>query len=130
MIAAQAQRYRLDQLQHEVDFRLEELNAEQKMSEQAKLQSKLTFADIAVLDKATAPSRRLSPNPSSCGRSASAPGLALGLMLALIAEMTDRRVRFPIDLEYSAAAPFLGALDGAQHSRSRIGASGRGLRPA
>ncbi len=43
VIAVQAQRHQLDQLQQEVAFRTEQLNAEEKMSEQAKLQSKLTF---------------------------------------------------------------------------------------
>jgi capsular polysaccharide biosynthesis protein len=59
-----------------------------------------------------------------------AAGLALGLILALLAEASDRRVRFPIDLDYSASAPFLGAIDSARRSRPRIGASRRSLRPA
>ena len=57
-------------------------------------------------------------------------GLALGLILALLAEAADRRVRFPIDLEHAAPAPFLGSLGNAGRAKARIGASRRSLRPA
>jgi hypothetical protein len=52
------------------------------------------------------------------------------LLLALLAEATDRRVRFPIDLEYAATAPFLGSLDAVRRARARVGALRRALRPA
>ena len=110
VIAVQAQRHQLDQLQQEVAFRTEQLNAEEKMSEQAKLQSKLTFGNIAVLDKATPPTAPAFPKPRVVIPVSIGAGLFLGLVLALIAEMTDRRVRFPIDLESGATAPFLGAI--------------------
>jgi capsular polysaccharide biosynthesis protein len=57
-------------------------------------------------------------------------GLALGLILALLAEAADRRVRFPADLEYAAPAPFLGVLGNAGRTKPRIGSSRRSLRPA
>jgi capsular polysaccharide biosynthesis protein len=57
-------------------------------------------------------------------------GLVLGLLLALLAEATDRRVRFPVDLEYAASGPFLGSLDAVRRARARVGASRRALRPA
>ncbi len=57
-------------------------------------------------------------------------GLVLGLLLALLAEATDRRVRFPVDLEYAASGPFLGSLDAVRRARARVGASRRILRPA
>jgi capsular polysaccharide biosynthesis protein len=58
-----------------------------------------------------------------------AAGLALGLILALLTEAADRRVRFPIDLEYSVPAPFLGSIGNAGRAKGRIGASRRSLRP-
>jgi uncharacterized protein involved in exopolysaccharide biosynthesis len=130
LIEVQAQRDHLNQLQRDVAFRADELNARQRTAEQAKLKSKLTFSDMTVLDKASPPVDPAFPKPLVVMPVGIAAGLALGLILALLAEATDRRVRFPIDLEYSASAPFLGALDGARGSRARIGASRRSLRPA
>jgi polysaccharide biosynthesis transport protein len=130
LIEVQAQRDRLGQLAHNVEFRADQLNGRERAAEQAKLKSKLTFSDMTVLDKASPPVDPAFPKPFIVVPVGIVAGLALGLILALLAEAADRRVRFPVDLEYSASAPFLGALDGARHSRSRLGASRRSLRPA
>jgi uncharacterized protein involved in exopolysaccharide biosynthesis len=130
LIEVQAQRDRLAQLQRQVAFRVDQLDAREKTAEQAKLKSKLTFSDMTVLDKASPPVAPAFPKPFIVMPVGIAAGLALGLILALLAEAADRRVRFPIDLEYAAPAPFLGAIDGGRRSRARIGASRRGLRPA
>jgi succinoglycan biosynthesis transport protein ExoP len=124
LIEVQAQRDRLNQLQRDVTFRADELNARQRTAEQAKLKSKLTFSDMTVLDKASPPVDPAFPKPFIVMPVGIAAGLALGLVLALLAEAADRRVRFPIDLEHAAPAPFLGALG----STGR--ASRRSLRPA
>jgi uncharacterized protein involved in exopolysaccharide biosynthesis len=129
LIDVQGQRDRMGELQRDVGFRLEQLNARERAAEQAKLQSKLTFSDITVLDKATPPIDPAFPKPVIVIPVGIAAGLALGLLLALLAEATDRRVRFPLDLEFAAPAPFLGSLDAAR-SRSRLGASRRRLRAA
>ena len=129
LIQVQAQRDRLSQLQRDVDFRAEQLNAREKAAEEAKLKSKLTFSDMTVLDKASPPVAPAFPKPFVVLPVGIAAGLALGLILALLAEAADRRVRFPVDLEYAASAPFLGALDGARRSRARVSASSRSLRP-
>jgi polysaccharide biosynthesis transport protein len=129
LIDVQAQRDRLSQLQHEVEFRAEQLNARERAAEEAKLKSKLTFSDMTVLDKASPPVAPAFPKPFIVLPVGIAAGLALGLILALLAEAADRRVRFPVDLEHSASAPFLGALDGARRSRARISTSSRSLRP-
>jgi succinoglycan biosynthesis transport protein ExoP len=124
LIEVQAQRDRLNQLQRDVTFRADELNARQRTAEQAKLKSKLTFSDMTVLDKASPPIDPAFPKPFIVMPVGIAAGLALGLVLALLAEAADRRVRFPIDLEHAAPAPFLGVLG----STGR--ASRRSLRPA
>jgi polysaccharide biosynthesis transport protein len=129
LIEVQGQRDRLLQLQRDVEFRAEQLNAREKAAEEAKLKSKLTFSDMTVLDKASPPVAPAFPKPFIVLPVGIAAGLALGLILALLAEAADRRVRFPVDLEYSASAPFLGALDGARRSRARVSASSRSLRP-
>jgi succinoglycan biosynthesis transport protein ExoP len=131
LIEVQAQRDRLGQLQRDVGFRADELNARERAAEQAKLKSKLTFSDMTVLDKASPPISPAFPKPFIVMPVGIAAGLALGLVLALLAEAADRRVRFPIDLDYSASGPFLGAIDSARRARPRIGASRRSLlRPA
>ncbi len=130
LIAAQAQRNQLVELQRDVAFRLNQLNALEKMAEQAKLQSKLTFAGIAVLDKAVPPIAPAFPKPLLVILVGFGAGLTLGLILALIAEMTDRRVRYPIDLELAASGPVLGSIGSNRRSTLRIGGSGRGLRAA
>jgi protein tyrosine kinase modulator len=131
LIEAQAQRERLGQLQRDVQFRADEVNARERAAEQAKLKSKLTFSDMTVLDKAFPPIEPAFPKPFIVMPVGIAAGLALGLILALLAEAADRRVRFPIDLEYAAPAPFLGTLGSAGRAKApRIGASRRSLRPA
>jgi succinoglycan biosynthesis transport protein ExoP len=130
LIDIQAQRDRLGQLERDVGFRAEQLNARERAAEQAKLKSKLTFSDMTVLDKAFPPVDPAFPKPFVVMPVGIAAGLALGLILALLAEAADRRVRFPIDLEYAAPAPFLGTLGSAGRSKPRLGASRRNLRPA
>jgi uncharacterized protein involved in exopolysaccharide biosynthesis len=129
LIDIQAQRDRLGQLQRDVDFRAEQLNARERAAEQAKLKSKLTFSDMTVLDKAVPPVDPAFPKPFIVMPVGIAAGLALGLILALLAEAADRRVRFQLDLELAAAAPFLGTIGNAGRAK-RIGAPRRALRPA
>jgi uncharacterized protein involved in exopolysaccharide biosynthesis len=131
LIAAQAQRDRFSDLQRDVAFKMDELNARERTASQARLQSKLTFADIAVLDKASAPITPAFPKPTSVMPAAIAGGLTLGMILALIAEATDRRIRFPADFSIATSAPLLGIIDaskrrkalGGGHSRSLLTAS-------
>ena len=131
LIDIQAQRDRLQQLQHDVEFRADELSARERAAEQAKLKSKLTFSDMTVLDKASPPVDPAFPKPFVVMPVGIASGLALGLILALLAEAADRRVRFPVDLEYAAPAPFLGSIGNAGRAKARIGSSRRALlRPA
>ena len=130
LIDIQAQRDRLGQLEHDVGFRAEELSARERAAEQAKLKSKLTFSDMTVLDKAFPPVDPAFPKPFIVLPVEIVAGLALGLILALLAEATDRRVRFPVDLEYAAPAPFLGSIGSAGRAKARIGASRRALGPA
>jgi succinoglycan biosynthesis transport protein ExoP len=130
LIDIQAQRDRLGQLEHDVAFRADELSARERAAEQAKLKSKLTFSDMTVLDKAFPPVEPAFPKPFVVMPVGIVAGLGLGLILALLAEAADRRVRFPVDLEYAAPAPFLGSIDNAGRAKGRIGASRRALRAA
>ncbi|HXZ18181.1 MAG TPA: hypothetical protein VEH77_19855 [Roseiarcus sp.] len=130
LIAVQAQRDRLGDLQRDVVFKLEELNARERASAQARLQSKLTFADIAPLDKAVAPISPAFPKPLMVIPAAIGAGLALGTILALIAEATDRRVRAPADLRFATSAPVLGVIEASRRRRALGGGRRRLLLPA
>ena len=130
LIDIQSQRDRLLQLQRDVEFRADQLSARERAAAQAKLKSKLTFSDMTVLDKAAPPVDPAFPKPLIVMPVGIVAGLALGLILALLAEAADRRVRFPADLEYAAPAPFLGVLGNAGRTKPRIGSSRRSLRPA
>jgi polysaccharide biosynthesis transport protein len=130
LIEVQAKRDRLNQLERDVAFRVDQLNARENAAEAAKLKSKLTFSAMTVLDKAAPPVAPSFPKPPVALPVAILASLALGLILALLKEAADRRVRFPVDLEYSASAPFLGVLERARPSKPRIGPSPRSLGPA
>ena len=73
LIEVQAQRDRLGQLQHDVAFRAEQLNARERAAEEAKLKSKLTFSNMTVLDKATPPLIRRFQSRLLCSLSGSSP---------------------------------------------------------
>ena len=75
---------------------------------------------MTVLDKASPPIDPAFPKPFIVMPVGIAAGLALGLILALLAEAADRRVRFPVDLELAAAAPFLGAIGNAGRARREL----------
>jgi polysaccharide biosynthesis transport protein len=122
LIDVQAQRDRLSQLQSDVELRATQLSAREKAAEDANLKSKLTFSDMTVLDKASPPVAPAFPKPFVALPVGIGAGLALGLILVLLAEAADRSVRFPVDLEHSGLAPFLGALERARPSRSQISA--------
>jgi polysaccharide biosynthesis transport protein len=127
-IAAQVQRNQLQEHSRNVRLRIEELESEEKLAGQAKLHSKLTFADIADLDKAVPPVAPSFPNPTKIIAMTVGAGLALGLMLAFLIEMLDHRVRVPIDLETATGAPLLGTIHALNHSTSPFGSSRRLLR--
>lgn len=109
-IADQGKRDQLRQLQRDVEFRAGQLNAQERMAEQEKLQSKMTLADVTVLDKAVPPASPAFPKPLQVMVLAVGAGFTLGLILALFAEMTDRRIRSPEDLEFVTSAPLLGTI--------------------
>ena len=119
LIDIQSQRDRLGQLQHGIEFRAEQLSARERAAEQAKLKSKLTFSDMTVLDKAFPPVHPAFPKPFVVMPVGIVAGLALGLILAVLAEATDRRVRFPVDLGYERR-PRSWALLAAQDARKRV----------
>jgi polysaccharide biosynthesis transport protein len=110
MIAVQSRRDELTGLQREVEARQEQVDNATKVAGQARLQSRLSFANISILDNATPPSSAAFPKLFVVMALAIGAGGALGVILALLAEAFDRRIRVTSDLEYAAGAPLLGTL--------------------
>jgi polysaccharide biosynthesis transport protein len=129
LIAAQAQRFRLGLLQTDVRLREEQVNKRKEEAAKLKLQSQLTFANVAVLDKATPPIEPFFPKRPVVLSVAISASAILGLILALIAEMLDRRVRSTADLEFVTSAPTLGTIQAPRRAAWRLGGA-HGVRPA
>ena len=110
MIEVQGQRDKLAELQRQVDLRQSQLDAQEKAASQARLQSKLNFSAIAVLDRAVPPTEPAFPKPIVTIAVAIAAGLSMGLILALLAEALDRRIRFPEDFGYATSVKVLGTV--------------------
>ena len=110
MISIQSRRDELTGLQREVEARQEQVDNATKVAGQARLQSRLSFANISVLDNATPPGSPAFPKLFVVMTLAIGAGGALGVILALLAEAFDRRIRVNSDLEYAAGAPLLGTL--------------------
>src|SRR5271168_1536870 len=124
MIQVQGKRDELASLTREVAFSQDEVDRVAKAAVQARLQSQLSFSNISLIDKASPPTSVSFPKPILVAIGGVGLGLALGLILALLAEALDRRVRHASDLGFVASASVLGEL--ARTSRT----ARRGRRPA
>jgi capsular polysaccharide biosynthesis protein len=110
MISVQSRRDELLGLQREVDARQDQIDAANKAAGAARLQSRLSFANISILDSATPPGSAAFPKFFVVFVLAIGAGTALGVILALLAEAFDRRIRVVSDLDFAAGAPLLGTL--------------------
>ncbi|SNB70803.1 Uncharacterized protein involved in exopolysaccharide biosynthesis [Rhodoblastus acidophilus] len=108
MVGVQAQRDRLAQLRAEIQFQQDEVDRLQRAASQARLQSQLSFSNIAVIDRAAPPANPAAPKPLAALALAGGAGLGLAVLGALIVEALDRRIRRPEDLAEAAGAPLLG----------------------
>ena len=110
LIGIQGQRDQMTQFLRDLEVKQERLNLNSRASAQARLQGQLSFSNITVLDKASAPVSASFPKPIIMIPMGIACGFALGLIFALIAEALNRRVRVVSDLDFATAAPNLGVL--------------------
>jgi uncharacterized protein involved in exopolysaccharide biosynthesis len=110
MISVQEQRDRMNTLSREVEVRQDQFDSALKVAAQARLQSRLSFSNISVLDAATPPTSPSFPKPLFLIAGGLGLGLVLGLILALLAEAFDRRVRCTSDLEFAGSTHVLGTL--------------------
>jgi uncharacterized protein involved in exopolysaccharide biosynthesis len=124
MVSVQDKREALSALARDVQIREEAVDRLGRSASLARLESKLSFSNIVLLDKATPPISPSFPKPPVILGAGASLGLALGLVLAMLAEALDRRVRQVADLEFVASVPVLGVLVGGKSThgpRSSIG---------
>ncbi len=107
MISEQSERDQLASLKMEVQTRQTQIESALKTANDARLQSRLSFLNISVLDKAVAPGSPAFPKFKIVVPLAIGAGLALGVIFALLGEALDRRIRGLSDLEYAAGEPVM-----------------------
>ncbi len=110
MITLQRKRDQLITLARQVSIRQDEVDRATKVTAQARLQSQLSFSNISVIDKAPVPTAPAFPKPLIVTIAGLGVGLCLGLILALLVEALDRRIRAVSDLEFVASVPVLGTM--------------------
>jgi succinoglycan biosynthesis transport protein ExoP len=88
---------------------------------QVQLQGQSTQSDVAVLNPATVPTDPAGPKVLFYTLASGVLGIMLGLGLALLAEMLDRRVRSGNDLVHLLHVPMLGEIGWGAKSARRAG---------
>jgi succinoglycan biosynthesis transport protein ExoP len=131
VISIQEQRDQLTLLTRDLEVKQERYVAAMRTSAAARLQGQLSFSNISILDKAVVPVSPSFPKPMLVIPAAIAAGLGLGIILALITEAVDRKIRVPRDLEFATLAPMLGVVlsAGGNSSGKRFRKIGRSALP-
>jgi succinoglycan biosynthesis transport protein ExoP len=127
LIAAQKQK--LLELRHqrdEANVLLSDVASAQKAYDavsarftQSNLEGKSTQTNVSVLTFANSPLKPSSPLPVLYTLIAAVVGLLLGIGMSFMAEMMDRRVRVPADIEQTLGIPVLAELSRQQSAISR-----------
>jgi polysaccharide biosynthesis transport protein len=97
----------LSQLQRTVEQRRSEVEVLAQRASMARLQTEAPDSSIVPLSRAERPQRATFPDVRTALMLAAGFGALLGLLLSLIAELLDRRVRGHEDVEYATNAPVL-----------------------
>jgi uncharacterized protein involved in exopolysaccharide biosynthesis len=98
---------RLAQLKGEVDLRRSQYEQAAKRTAELRLESNVADAGLIVLGDATVAPSPSFPNWTQILLLSAAGGLGLGLLLALVVELLNRRVRGAEDLGFAVNAPVL-----------------------
>jgi uncharacterized protein involved in exopolysaccharide biosynthesis len=110
MITVQGQREQMLSLTRDVAFHQEELERIQRAASNARLQSQLSFSNIAIIDAATPPTSAAFPKIPLILALAIGAGLGLGSLFAILAEAINRHLRSAVDMEFVTNAPLLGVM--------------------
>ena len=110
LLAHQKQRDMLATLQKEVEVKQTQLAAAVSRASSLNLQGKIAFVNAVPLDEARAPDNKAFPNVPLIGALAVVLGGILGMALAILREIFDRRVRTLEDLEFATGAKAIASL--------------------
>lgn len=117
IVKTREQRDQLAILSRDVEAAQERYIAATKSAASARLQGQLSFSNISLLDKAAPPISPAFPKLKLVIPAAIAAGLGLGIILAMIVEALNRRIRMARDLDYASLSPSLGVMIAAPISR-------------
>lgn len=106
----------LAQMQREIDLRRVQYETAAQKTADLRLQANLSESGLVVLGDAISSSKPVFPNWPLIIGAAVGFGLALGLVVALLAELMARRVRGPEDLAFASKSHVLAVVSEAQPS--------------
>lgn len=106
----------LAQMQREIDLRRVQYETAAQKTADLRLQANLSESGLVVLGDAISNNRPVFPNWTLITGAAVGFGLALGLVVALLAELLARRVRGPEDLAFASKSHVLAVVSEAQSS--------------
>lgn len=116
---------KLNQMQSDIALRREQYIKLASQAESMKSIAQAGDSNLVPLGNTNLPDKAVWPNKPLAIASATALGLVLGILLALLVELFARRVRSEDDLEYATGAPVLAMVG---HARAEGGASSRLLK--
>ncbi len=109
---------RLRQLQTDLDIKREQYAKTSSRAAELRQQAEVSESGLTLLGSAIAPERPASPNRPLILGLAAAFGLALGVLLAILTELFDRRVRSIDDIARGFDVPLIGVIPSPAHARS------------
>lgn len=118
VLAMKPQLDRLAQLQRETDLRREQYEKAAARAGDLRLQASVSETGLVVLGDAISSPKPSFPNMPLIAAAALAGGLALGLLVGVIAELISRRVRSSEDLAHASRVPVLAVIGSPRGSQS------------
>lgn len=130
MLDQQGGQDELNRLTREVAFRQQQLDEAEARAASYRMQGQQSFVNAVSLDEAAPPATPAFPQKPLILALAIGLGLAGGLILSLLVEMLDRRVRTDADLADAVGVEPLGVLASARTPRRLLRGGHRGGLPA
>lgn len=123
---AQALDDRVGELRQRIaQLRADDAEGRQRVASLVTLE-RLQTGNARIVDRATPPTEPSAPQPVRNVVAGTALGLILGILLVVLLELVDRRLRDPEEVSELFDAPILGAIP---HSPSLRGGAGNSMRP-
>ena len=104
VMAQQDKINRFNQMNQDIAIKREQYQKAQQRLADLRLEAEVTKSEVSSLDSASTPTRPSFPNVPLVAAGAAVLGLGLGVSIALLMELLNRRIRSDEDLEYAARA--------------------------